>query len=89
MNCWTLNQKFLSFKIIKSKNKRMKIFKKDNIKKKIIIKIIETYKQNIEKNNYKMLNFNIFLCLTKNKHYWTKKRILKIKNIYQDYYDMV
>ena len=54
MNCATLNQKFLSFKIIKSKNKRMEIFKKDNIKKKIIIKIIETYKQNIEKNNYKM-----------------------------------
>ena len=60
MNCSTLNQKFLSFKIIKSKNKRMKIFKKDNIKKKIIIKIIEIYKQNIEKNNYKMLHFNIF-----------------------------
>ena len=67
----------------------MKIFKKDNIKKKIIIKIIETYKQNIEKNNYKMLNFNIFFVFNKNKHHWIKKRNLKIKNINQDYYDMV
>lgn len=79
MNCSTLNQKFSSFKIIKSKNKRMKIFKKDNIKKKIIIKIIETYKQNIEKNNYKMLNFNIFFVFHQELPLLNKKTNFKDK----------